>query len=43
MVKASNESDHMAHCHVSASIWMCIYVDYEDTKLMLPILLGQII
>ena len=33
----------MAHCHVSASIWMCIYVDYEDTKKMLPILLGEII
>ena len=22
---------------------MCIYVDYEDAKLMLPILLGEII
>ena len=33
----------MAHCHVSASIWMCIYVDYEDTKKMLPVLSEEII
>ena len=32
IVKASKESDHMAHCHVLACIWICIYVDYEVLK-----------
>ena len=36
MVKAPNESDHMAHSHISACIWICMYVDYEGTKKKVP-------